>query len=114
MPTVLSHALADLILGPGDVEQVVDDLKRQAEGLAVTIEGLFLFEVGPGRDGPQPQRRTEQGAGLASMDRSQAIQADPTILGRQIIRLSAHQGGGPRGLRQDSAAARRARRQRSV
>ena len=66
---ILADALAQLGLVALDVEQVVDDLKRQTHGLAVTVQRLDADLRGPGDHGPHLQRGSQQRPGLAAVDR---------------------------------------------
>ena len=65
---VLADPLARGRLAAPDVQQVVGDLKGQAEPLAVVVQGGQLLGVGPGDHRPQPQRDPDHGPGLAVVD----------------------------------------------
>ena len=96
---ILAHALAQLGLVPLNVEQVVDDLERQADSPPVMVEGLLVSLGGMGDDRPHLQRSPQQGPGLAAVNGLELAQrsVDPLVQGLlfrlEVGHLAAHHPG---------------------
>ena len=76
---VLADALACLLRVALDIEQIIDDLKRQAETAAIGVESFEQFRrrrtvaVSVSRQRSQTQARPDQGAGLAQVQMLQSF-----------------------------------------
>ena len=66
--SVRAHGLAGLAGVAFDVEEVIDDLEREAEILRERLQRRERFGGGTGGDRARRRRGTEQRAGLAAMD----------------------------------------------
>ena len=103
---ILVHPLAQLRLVPLDVEQVVDDLERQAHGMTIRIEGPEGDFIGPRDDPAHLQGGPQQGPGLPPVDRLEFVEVgvEPP-LGLEVGHLPADHPGRSRPFGQGQHAA---------
>ena len=79
-----------------DVEQVVDDLEREAEVLGVGGQRGHLLRPRAGRQRAGHRRRDEQRAGLPAVDQLERLERDGRLGGQQVLDLTADQPFGAR------------------
>ena len=84
-----------------DVEQVVDDLKRQPEVLGKRLERGDRITRRAGGQRAGGGRGAEQRSGLAAVNPFQHLEADALIGGQQIGGLSADQAVAADGIRHE-------------
>ena len=84
-----------IVVGGGNVEQIVDNLKRKPQLLAKLVQLFHYLVGGASDDGPQPERTAKQGASFAPMDRFELRQGNFLCFGRQVGCLASDQGFRP-------------------
>lgn len=88
---ILADAFSKFFLGGGDVENVVDDLECEAEGLAESGELAEKFWICSGRHGAKAEGTRDQGPGFCTMDFDQFFEGDPFFFRIQIEDLTGNQ-----------------------
>ena len=95
---ILADAFSEFFLGGGDVENVVDDLECEAEGLAESGELAEKFWICSGRHGAKAEGTRDQGPGFCTMDFDQFFEGDPFFFRIQIEDLTGNQPEAARGM----------------
>lgn len=95
---ILADAFSEFFLGGGDVENVIDDLEGEAEGLAESGELAEKFWICSGRHGAKAEGARDQGPGFCAMDFDQFFEGDPFFFRIQIEDLTGNQSEAARGM----------------
>ena len=88
---ILADAFSEFFLGRSDVENVVDDLEGEAEGLAEPGELAEKFWIGCSRHGAKAKGTRDQGPGFCSVDFDEFFEGNPLFFRIQVEDLTGNQ-----------------------
>src|SRR4051794_31636650 len=107
---VLAGGLAERRRRLRDVEDVVDDLEREADGIAILAERLPLVGAGAAAGRAHEDAGAQQRSGLPAVHVREGPFVELQADAREIDRLPARHSGTARGTREQAAEARLQRR----
>ena len=95
---VLADAFPEFFLGGDNVENVIDDLKGQAQSPAELREVGKSAGIGPGRHGAQAEGSGDEGASLGAVNLDEFLQRDAFLLRIQIENLTGDEAEAAGGM----------------